>query len=128
MLRVLADAVGQYGVSVDTLVEGTTVLPELFGQPDGFVRESEIEQLLARTVALTGDDAFGLHWAERSSFAAFDLMGHVAAAVETFGMHSGSFFTCIPCSPTGTSSRCASKITPQSSSFISRRRPRPPPT
>jgi AraC-like DNA-binding protein len=85
ILRVLADAVGQYGVSVDALVEGTGVLPELFGRPDGVIGESAMDQLLARTVSLTGDDAFGLHWAERSSFAAFDLMGHVAAAVQTFG-------------------------------------------
>ena len=84
MLRVLADGVGQYGVSVDELVRGTAVLPELFGRPDGFVRRDEFEPLLCRAVALTGDDAFGLHWAERSSFAAFDLLGHVAAAVPTF--------------------------------------------
>jgi AraC-like DNA-binding protein len=84
MLRVLADGVGQYGVSVDELVRGTVVLPELFGRPDGFVRGDEFEPLLCRAVALTGDSAFGLHWAERSSFAAFDLLGHVAAAVPTF--------------------------------------------
>ena len=85
ILRVLADAVGQYGVSVDELVRGTSVLPDLFSRPEGFICESEMDQLLSRAVAVTGDDAFGLHWAERSSFAAFDLMGHVAAAVPTFG-------------------------------------------
>ena len=84
MLRVLAEGVGQYGVSVDELVRGTAVLPELFGRTDGFVRRDEFEPLLCRAVALTGDDAFGLHWAERSSFAAFDLLGHVAASVPTF--------------------------------------------
>jgi AraC-like DNA-binding protein len=85
VLRVLADALGQYGVSVDALVDGTGVLPELFGRADGFICESEMDRLLVRAVALTGDEAFGLHWAERSSFAAFDHMGHVAAAVPTFG-------------------------------------------
>jgi len=85
ILRVLAEALGQYGVSVDTLVDGTGVLPELFGRADGVICESDMNRLLARAVALTGDDAFGLHWAERSSFATFDHMGHVAAAVPTFG-------------------------------------------
>ena len=85
MLRVLADAVAQYGVSVDKLTHGTGVLPEWLDRRDALICKSDFEQLTSRAVALTGDDAFGLHWAERSSFAAFDIMGHVVAAVPTFG-------------------------------------------
>jgi AraC-like DNA-binding protein len=85
MLRVLADGVGLYGISVATLVHGTRVPPELFGDRDGLVAEEDFDRLVGRAVALTGDDAFGLHWAERTSFAAFDVMGHVVAAVPTFG-------------------------------------------
>ena len=85
MMRVLADAVAAYGVSVAELALGTAVAPELFTLPDGVVRQSDFEQLVRRAVALTGDTAFGLHWAERSTFAAFDLIGYVTAAVSTFG-------------------------------------------
>lgn len=85
MLRVLADAVGQYGVSVDDLVRGTGVGTESFGQTDGFVLGGEFARLVSRAVELTEDVAFGLHWAERSSFAAFDLIGHVAATAPTLG-------------------------------------------
>jgi AraC-like DNA-binding protein len=84
MLRALAEAVARYGVSVDELASGTDVAPDLFQSSTAFVPSDTFDRLVGRAVTLTGDDAFGLHWAEGSSFATFGLVGALTTAVPTF--------------------------------------------
>src|ERR1700733_9828730 len=48
-------------------------------QPDARVEFEQFERVLSAAVAVTGDDALGLHVAERMPEGAVDLLGHLAA-------------------------------------------------
>jgi AraC-like DNA-binding protein len=52
-------------------------------QPEARLEFEEFERVLAAAVAVTGDEALGLHVAERMSEGAIDVLGHAAAHAPT---------------------------------------------
>jgi AraC-like DNA-binding protein len=85
MVRALADGVGHIGLSMEELFHGTAVKAEIMASPHGFVDERDFHALCARAVRMSRDPAFGLHWSERSTFAPFDLVGHLVVSLPTLG-------------------------------------------
>jgi AraC-like DNA-binding protein len=85
MVRALVDGVGHIGLSAETLLDGTAVKAETLTSPHEFVDERDFHALCSRAVTLSGDPAFGLHWSERSTFAPFDLVGHLVVSLPALG-------------------------------------------
>jgi AraC-like DNA-binding protein len=85
MVQALADAVGEFGVGRDELASASQLPRSVFESPDGYVDEGDFARLSEQAVRITGDEAFGLHWAERALVAPFHLVGHLTAVAATFG-------------------------------------------
>jgi AraC-like DNA-binding protein len=85
MVQALVDAVGEVGISREVLASASQLPLSVFGAPDGYVDEGDFARLSEHAVRITGDEAFGLHWAERALVAPFHLVGHLTAVAATFG-------------------------------------------
>jgi AraC-like DNA-binding protein len=83
LIRALVDAAERGGVGRAALLEGSPFHPRrLEAAVDRFDRV-DFERLQLRALDLTGDEALGLHMAERASEAALDLVAHLAAHAPT---------------------------------------------
>lgn len=70
-VRGLCEALRFFGHDADRLIKQAGIAPGRLA--DGWFAVDEVDQLLGRAVALSGDPALGLHWAERSTMMQFDL-------------------------------------------------------
>jgi AraC-like DNA-binding protein len=83
MVRVLVDAVERDGVRREELLAGSRIDPARLAEVDGRFEYAEFALLQARAMDLTGDEALGLHMAERTHDSAFDLIAHLVAHAPT---------------------------------------------
>jgi AraC-like DNA-binding protein len=81
--RALIEAVEAAGVSAQSFASAAGIAPDAFANPYGWVDVAELDRLTSHAVELTGDPAFGLHWAERSPMVKFDLVAMVTAHAPT---------------------------------------------
>ncbi len=82
-VRALCEAVEAAGVSLERFVRAADFSPETFSNPYGWVEVRELDRLAGHAVALTDDQAFGLHWTERSPMVKFDLLAIMTAHAPT---------------------------------------------
>ncbi|MET0340135.1 MAG: AraC family transcriptional regulator [Polyangiales bacterium] len=71
LMRGLLCAADQRGVAPAAVLEGAGVHPEELELPDARISRAGFERACAVAIQLTGDDALGLHWAERSLYGSF---------------------------------------------------------
>jgi AraC-like DNA-binding protein len=83
LVRALLEITEEAGVSREALLQGTSIEPGQLQDTAGRFELRTFEQLQIRALDLTGDEALGLHMAERASEAAFDLLAHLVAHAPT---------------------------------------------
>jgi AraC-like DNA-binding protein len=88
VVRTLADAVAQAGVSPMRLLQAGQLEPTVLSNPDARIPTSKLYELLGHALDLTGDPAFGLHSIERMSANALNpvsgLVVHAATVRQAF--------------------------------------------
>jgi AraC-like DNA-binding protein len=83
LVRALVEVVEAAGVGRDDLLRSTGIDPASLATSDTRVDYTRFANLQTRALALTGDEALGLHIAEKASEAAFDLVAHLIAHAPT---------------------------------------------
>ncbi len=83
MVRVLADAVERAGVPREELLLPLGIDPARLTEVEGRFEPEVFAGLQVRAMDLTGDEALGLHMAERTHDSAFDLIAHVVSHAPT---------------------------------------------
>lgn len=83
--RKIIDAAAEAGVKPEELYRAVQLDPVLLKNPDNRIPFAQIAALYEHAAALTGDDAFGLHLAERSDLKAFDALGYAIMHSPTLG-------------------------------------------
>jgi AraC-like DNA-binding protein len=85
MVRLLVDAIERAGIPREELVGPAGLRDDADWLGDASVRVdlSEYERLHARALALTGDEALGLHIAEQASESSFDLLAPLVSHAPT---------------------------------------------
>jgi AraC-like DNA-binding protein len=85
VLRWLVDAVAASGVTRVAFLSAARVDPALLENDDARVSHAEIFRLCEVALDATGDEAFGLHWAERSVHGDFTMLSQLIAQSPTLG-------------------------------------------
>lgn len=85
LVRALVEAVVAEGVGADELLREASAEHPQWTNPYGWVELAEFDRLVSCAVELTGDPAFGLHWAERSPMMKFDVLAMSTAYAPTLG-------------------------------------------
>lgn len=83
-VRGLVEAVESMGVSRDELLQGSTVSVHDLGESRLTVSRAEIDRLVERAIAITGEPALGLKWWEKATFGAFGAVGHALTVAKSF--------------------------------------------
>ncbi|MEP7051113.1 MAG: AraC family transcriptional regulator [Pseudomonadota bacterium] len=83
LVRALLEITERAGVSPDALLQGTAFDPRRLKNTTERFDAEDFERLQVRALELTGDEALGLHMAERVSEASFDLVAHLVAHAPT---------------------------------------------
>jgi AraC-like DNA-binding protein len=83
VVRAVVEAVERSGVSRADLFDRSTLELQRLEEPEARLTLREFERVLAAAVALTGDQAFGLHLIEQVSEHAVDLLAHLTAHAPT---------------------------------------------
>ena len=83
LVRALVDVVERAGVSRAALLDGAAIDPRRLAQTIDRIDLETFARLQVRALDLTGDEALGLHMAEHTSEAAFDLAAHLVAHAPT---------------------------------------------
>jgi AraC-like DNA-binding protein len=76
--RKIVDAAAQAGIESEELYQAVGLDPASLSDPDKRIPNQQLVALYEHAARLTGDDAFGLHVAERISPTAFDVLGYAA--------------------------------------------------
>lgn len=82
-VRALIEAVETAGIPADEFVRAAGVSLDRLAESYGWMDVAELDRLTLRAVELTGDDAFGLHWVERSPLMKFELIAMIVASAPT---------------------------------------------
>jgi AraC-like DNA-binding protein len=77
VVRALMQAVEQAGVDRTTFMTAARLEPALLAAPDARSTRAEVYGLCELAVQLSGDEGFGLHWAERLSEPMFVPVSHL---------------------------------------------------
>ena len=83
LVRALVEVTERAGVDREALLKGTAIDPRRLGHAIDRFDLRDFEGLQVRALELTGDEALGLHLAERASEASFDLVAHLVAHAPT---------------------------------------------
>ena len=83
LVRVLVDAVERMGASRDEFLRSQAIDAQRLAEPDGSFGLDEYARIEMGAMDLTGDEALGLHVAERTHDSAFDLIGHLVSHAPT---------------------------------------------
>jgi AraC-like DNA-binding protein len=83
MVRVLVDAIERVGIPRDELLRSQGIDAARLNEADGRFGLEEFARLEMRAMDLTGDEALGIHIAERTHDSAFDLIGHMVSHAPT---------------------------------------------
>jgi AraC-like DNA-binding protein len=83
LARAVIDVVERSGVSRSALFARSALDLRRVDHPDARLEGEEFDRLLDAAVALTGDDALGLHVAEQMPAGAVDLLAHLTAHAPT---------------------------------------------
>lgn len=83
LVRALLEITEAAGVPRERLLQGSSIEPRSLQDTAQRFELATFEQLQIRALDLTGDEALGLHMAERASEAAFDLIAHLVAHAPT---------------------------------------------
>jgi AraC-like DNA-binding protein len=84
VVRALVEVLERSGGSRADLFARLALDSRRLDEPEARLDFDEVEQVLAAALALTGDEDFALHLAERMPDAALDLLAHLAAHAPTF--------------------------------------------
>jgi AraC-like DNA-binding protein len=79
LTRALIEAVESAGTPVADFLRRADVSAQQFDTPYGWVEVGALDRLIQYAVEVTGDAAFGLHWAERSPMLKFDVLATATA-------------------------------------------------
>lgn len=82
-VRTVVETLERSGTSRAELLARTGLDSACLDEPKAWLEVEECEQVLASAVALTGDEAFGLHLAEQMPVLSLDLFAHVTALAPT---------------------------------------------
>jgi AraC-like DNA-binding protein len=82
-VRSLLEAVENHGVDARRLLADSGIPLDRSGNLPPWSAMADFERLIGVAVARTGDDAFGLHWGQSASPAAYDLVSPLAASAPT---------------------------------------------
>jgi len=82
-VRALIEAVETAGIPADEFVRAADVPMDRLSESYGWMDVAELDRLTQRAVELTGDNAFGLHWVERSPLMKFELLAMITASAPT---------------------------------------------
>ena len=83
LVRAVVETLERRGTSRAVLFARIGLDARRLDEPDARLELDEFERVLASAVAMTGDDALGLHVAEKISDVTFDVLGHLAARAPT---------------------------------------------
>jgi AraC-like DNA-binding protein len=83
LVRALVEVSERAGVSREALLQGTAIDPRRLEHAIDRFELRDFERLQLRALDVTGDEALGLHLAERASEASFDLVAHLVAHAPT---------------------------------------------
>jgi AraC-like DNA-binding protein len=83
LVRAVIDVVERSGVSRSDLFAESALDLRRIDHPDARLDSEEFDRLLEAAVALSGDDALGLHVAEQMPAGAIDLLAHLTALAPT---------------------------------------------
>lgn len=84
LLRALVMTLEQSGASRAELFARIALSPDCLDEPEARLAIDEFEQVLAAAVALTGDEALGLHVAEQMPEMTLDLLAYTTAHAPSF--------------------------------------------
>lgn len=82
-VRALIEAVEAAGVPAEDFLRQANLSSDQLTEPYGWVDVAELDRLTQRAIELSGDEAFGLHWIERSPLIKFDLLAMMTANAPT---------------------------------------------
>ena len=83
VVKEIAAALERAGVARERFVAATGFEPALFDAPDGRVSRRELVACLEAAFDLTGDPAFGIHWAESFTASSWALMSQLLSQAAT---------------------------------------------
>jgi len=83
MVRFFAEVVERVGVSRDQLLTSAGLDPEILADHDARLSLADYDRVVRAALALSRDEALGLHLLERSRFGTSHLLGHLASHVTT---------------------------------------------
>ncbi|HEX6243418.1 MAG TPA: AraC family transcriptional regulator, partial [Polyangiales bacterium] len=78
-VRALIEAVEAAGIPIEYFLRRAGLAAQQFETAYGWVEASELDRLIEHAVEVSGDPAFGLHWAERSPMLKFDVLATATA-------------------------------------------------
>jgi AraC-like DNA-binding protein len=81
--RALLEALQAWQIDSAEFLRQAGLSPRQLADPYGWLQVSELDRLIGHALALSGDPAFGLHWAERSPMTKFDLIAMATAQAPT---------------------------------------------
>ena len=84
-VRVLFGALGRAGVSKAKLLQAIGLSEDQLEQQDARIPIEEVQRLAEHGIDLSGDPAFGLHWAESMSVETFAPISYLVAHAATLG-------------------------------------------
>jgi AraC-like DNA-binding protein len=83
MVRVLAAAVERRGVRMPELLAAASIDERKLDDPNAQVTPAEYERFRQAAIALSGDEALGLHLVDHTRSAVFDVVGHMTEHAAT---------------------------------------------
>lgn len=84
-VRVLCGALGRAGVSRQALLQAVGLSEEHLEQQDARLAYEEVQRIAEMGIDLSGDQAFGLHWAESMSVETFAPASYLVTHAATLG-------------------------------------------
>jgi AraC-like DNA-binding protein len=92
VVRGIAEAVEQAGVSRSQFLRAAAIEPKTLASEDASIPRSEVDRLCELALDLTDDPALGLHWGERLNASTFNPISHIIAHSMTLRQSFESLF------------------------------------
>ena len=83
MVRFLLPVVERLGVRASELLAAASIEPERLDDPNAQVTPAEYERFRQAAIALSGDEALGLHLVDHTRSAVFAVVGHMTEHAAT---------------------------------------------
>jgi AraC-like DNA-binding protein len=83
-VRALTEALEALGIDRHTLLRGSAFTADDLSTPLKPIEHAQLDALVERAIALTGEPALGLRWWQEATFGAFGAVGHALLVAPSF--------------------------------------------